>query len=902
MRGTLLASPPPCRVLSVPMITPHTLEEPVLLEEHHLLARMRALLPENGWRLDGIWLRAGMERLGLEQAAGWKLHLASVPVEFAALLDAALPVLATARVPFKVLRSAALLEEMNDGRFGLMQVGKALTVYPADEAKAVRLAQALAESLTGFQGPHIPSDTRFAEGAPVYFRYGPFDARFAVDITGRKHRLLRLPDGRDVPDDPATPETLPAPGLLPVRPPYDHLAFLRGHFDFVRLLQLGAKGATLLAVSKQAAQHPVLIKTARRGTHSDRHGRDALWALGWEHGLLERFAGEPGIPPAGVLLPDGVEVAALVRPWLDGTTFADCWTQSGARLPGQRMRLRVLLREVLRTVRRLHTAGVVVRDLSPGNLLETQSGTYLLDLELAHEINSAKPRYRRGTRGFYPPDTEATPGPAEDGHALRALALMAHTGAHPAWWPALPGAALLQAGTQAAPAFLQAWEAASDSGMATLDPLIEAVAAPLAAAPPAPDFGILEEKWEALLRDTLARPVEGADPDKINVYSGVAGVLLAGIEWDPERTRMLIGEARWVEMRAALIAGMRGLAHLPGLYFGAPGVALALLAGGLLHGDPAAQEEARRLLLDQDRLKRSRVPDLCQGVAGQVHALLAAARLSGEAHWRDAARAAGRHLLSLEEGGQSGVWPWPEGPYGAFSGARHHGFAHGTAGVVHALFTLHETVPESDFLDSARRGLRSLQEAAQAVPEGGGAWWWPVSAADASVWNAWCHGTPGVVKALAQAVRVDPTPESRALLMQALDGMRAGNNAELCLCHGVASRLDACVDAWPVVQGDARDALRASAQADAALLASVDLDRATAPPHVSAEVTEPRGLMAGAAGVLRTLLQFFLKIELERLDLDAGVHGAVNQGAAHGATNRAGGQGKIERAHLNLLP
>jgi len=151
-------------------------------------------------------------------------------------------------------------------------------------------------------------------------------------------------------------------------------------------------------------------------------------------------------------------------------------------------------------------------------------------------------------------------------------------------------------------------------------------------------------------------------------------------------------------------------------------------------------------------------------------------------------------------------------------------------------------------------GFATLLRHGRSLPAGG--IWWPVSRSDETCWNAWCHGTPGVVKALAAGHELDLVDS--ASLRAGLLGMGAANSGELCLCHGVASRLDAYADAFaalPSLRADA--AIAASASADRELLAEA-LHQSLA----GKGLLEPgKGLMTGLAGVARTLFRYDFGID-----------------------------------------
>ena len=808
----------------------------------------------------GIWVRVWMDRLDPTQRAGWKIHVSAIPSTLPEMIARALPTLDRLGLPFKVIRTPADLERMNDGRFGLTQIGKAMTLYPPNEAEALHAAQALQEALHGLPGPHIPSDRAFHDGAPVYFRFGPYDGRMQIDALGRARRILAHPEHGDVIDDTDGGEVPPpSPALLPQSPPYDHLAFLRDRLFIVQVLQLSAKGGAFLAVENTPPVRDALfLKTAKAFTHSDLFGRDALWAIRREHAFLERLAGLPGIPPAGELL-SGDGVVALLRPYIEGERWWDLWTRPDARAPHTRELLRHALESLWRVVQACHERGVLIRDLSPGNILLAGDGPFLLDFELAHDAASSEPPYRRGTLGFYDPARTrfAPPGPSCDHYALLALALMAHTGIHPAWFPE----GLVHAPIPLAGAFPTAWRHTWDtrSRAETFAPAFETLLDSMKtphqpdASPPGP----LDP--EALWANVHARFVRFREEDRsvdgLNVYSGVSGLILAGAEQNPGRLSMLFTEAHWKALAAEMIERAQALLHIPGLYFGASGVAAALWNLAHAREDALLRDDALGLFRQvEEHATDSLVPDLCQGWAGYAAAWLAVHTLAPASESRAPLQRAAERLLALAQRTPEGglLWPWPEGPYGSMSGARSLGFAHGVAGIVHTLLRLYTVLDDPALLDAAEGGLRTLR---QTVRLQDGFAWWPPSVDDDTVWNAWCHGTPGIVKTFVQALAVREHPEDRALLRAALHGIAAANNSGWCLCHGVASRLDAYTDARSVT-GTAWTEFQPAADQDAAVLAALDLNLLEESQRNGEAGAEAGGLMTGAAGVLRALSRY----------------------------------------------
>lgn len=809
---------------------------------------------------DGIWLRVRMDRLSPDLCTGWKLHLSATPATMKPLLRAALPALERFGLPFKVICSMDLIEELNDGRFGLTQVGKAITIYAPDEPAAAAAAEVLRGELRGFQGPAIPTDFRLFDDAPVFCRFGAFDGRFEIDALGQKRRLLRHPDLGDVIDPADGGDTpLPEPLILPHRPAPDHLAFLRDRFLILRMLHLSAKGGVFLALPRrEKSRGPVLIKTARYGTNSDRLNRDALWAMKREHEFLRLLAGMPGVPDAGELLCDGDQTSALVRSWIDGKTLWELWTLPNAATQQSRRSLAVTLGELLDRVAAIHASGVLVRDLSPANILLSAEGVTILDWEMAQAVAEDSPGYRRGTPGFYDAERDRfrVPAPADDFGALLALAFMAETGVHPAL---LPQGATRHPVTAIActRSFQTAFQDAAncvDNGPkfhSTYRVLLDKVGSPREEAFAVSDASHLEGRFRDDIEQTFAKASRpGCDHEDLTVYSGLAGLLLVAIECGPDRLLGDMPPDRLIAGCARMIAPAGTVRHIPGLYFGEPGVALAVAVAGTYLDAPHLVDSARAVLESFDP-GQHRVPDVCHGLAGYALAALGAWDATGLDPFRERALRAGERLLALANEGEQGVyWPWPEGPYGSLSGARLFGFAHGVAGVTYTLLRLYEAFDLPVFRDGSVQGLETLARGAAALDDGRGHWW-PFSDGDATCWNAWCHGTPGVVKALARAVGVMGRNADRTLLNLALTGVASANNAGFCLCHGIASRLDAYADAK-----EYNAAHVASARRDAAILSALDTYALESCAHGLEAAGRSRGLMTGAAGVYRTLARY----------------------------------------------
>ncbi len=141
------------------------------------------------------WLAVSRDGLTLPEH-GWKLHVSSRPATFAALVEKLLPVLLDGGHIFKLVRSRQTLARLNNGISSPAAVGKAFTIYPAQQ-HVRELGLRLASLLRGDEAPRVLSDRQVDPGAPVYYRYGPFRRSWRTDTGGRMVTLIHGPAGEE---------------------------------------------------------------------------------------------------------------------------------------------------------------------------------------------------------------------------------------------------------------------------------------------------------------------------------------------------------------------------------------------------------------------------------------------------------------------------------------------------------------------------------------------------------------------------------------------------------------------------------------------------------------------------------------------------------------------------------
>jgi serine/threonine protein kinase len=663
------------------------------------------------------------------------------------------------------------------------------------------------------------------------------------------------------------------------------------------VLKTNPKGSVFLALDLRAQANAGLcvLKQGRQFCLSDRLGRDIRSRLRHQAFLSRALSSIIPTPAAG----DYFEVNGhgyLPLGYVEGVTLLDYAIAAGTNRPWtsllarDQIRLLSVMHTLVQHLGAMHQAGFVHRDLSPTNVLVRDPlGVSLIDLELAHAIGDSARPFGKGTPGYMSPEqeagTEATP--SQDAFGFGCLLALVLCGCDPRL--------VLTETSRKLASRLKALSGGADAT------LVETAARCLERSPSRrPHMPEIEEclAW-ALDAASGARQQNGqgsgiarylSDQRHLEcaIQKGVRG-LLSDAARDPETglwlspsgdTDSASGASRSFELRRDAHHGIAGVVyaiarlvrlghidsnavpdvaravkwlltnkpthspHLPGLYFGEAGIAVALLEAKLA-GFPIDAVEIGSILLPALGAPIDWF-DVTHGAAGQgIAAMVCEPWLlhSGEALGRFAAR-----LVEAQE--EDGSWRVPAGVDG-LSGQTLSGFAHGCAGIVYFLAACASRPGMSDVEQASRRGAQWLLNNALETDEG--TLEWPYSDALAERWKWWCHGSPGIALAFLRLFRSTGDGMYADAAVKALkvhtEDPRATN---LSVCHGLSGLGEVYLEAEAVL-GHRQWLRRAEAIAHTLLVVS----QPTSEGHLKWLVEDPytptADLMVGAAGVLHFL-------------------------------------------------
>lgn len=702
-------------------------------------------------RTDEIWAHRVDPRMP-EVAHGWKLHVSARPATLDVVVARVLAVLDGYVCHVKHARTPEVLRALNSGFRSPGAVGKAVTVYPAPDT-VVEIASALVEALDGIDGPRVLSDLRVSPTAPVYYRYGPFEATYRTGSGGRLESIMIGPDGQAFDglaagryrcppwaidpfrrDEPAEPEPAqPAqPNGAPARSQTS--VFLGGgRYELTAGIVRAAHGNVYRGID-HGIDHDlsirVVIKQARAFVAEDASERDARHRLRHERQVLERLHGIDGVPRFIDYFEHGGD---------DFLVTTDCGAldlrrdvlENGPYRHGigdERRDPLVLADRLAEILEQVHGRGVVVRDVKPNNVVLDAGGhPHLVDFGIA-ALDGVGPD--GATLGYAAPDRPQGPAkPDDDFYALGVTVGFAVTGLEPVLID--ERAAVNRDRT------LAGFEAASVSPIvSTRIRTLTKVPEDGDRMPPPLDDDLLDE----IIAHSVAYCVRAAketvrdSSGAIDLYAGSSGL---GWELLQHRDRQDADAVGAVDALAAWTARQkRDLSA--SLYSGHVGVALFLQRAGLPYGLDD--------LLPRDRLDgRPPEADLIEGAAGigLGHLLLADGSGedgSGDRNFHlDAAAECHRLITS----GTATLTPTDAAKPG--NAALAQGIAHGDAGVAHFLAEYGRALGDPVLLADAREACERLAALIPALVA-------RASAPEATRrYGSWCRGLAGIGSVLIRA-------------------------------------------------------------------------------------------------------------------------------------------------------
>ncbi|MGH8896425.1 MAG: class IV lanthionine synthetase LanL [Egibacteraceae bacterium] len=806
-----------------------------------LVDLVRAALERDGadaWdlELDDMWCHVHPPGYR-SRDQGWKLHVAATRPSAAVVLERSLGVLLRERCAFKFAKSLEKAALLNSSHYPRGGAGKFLTAYPDDDEHFRRVASQLDRATADLSGPTVLSDRPYRPDSLVHYRYGAFAGRTVLTNDGAYEPVLQAPDGtlteerRDAwftpPEwapSPLGEDWTPAPAADQPQSPVP----LGDRFVLREAIRHANRGGVYRATDIRTGAD-VVVKHARPYVEAKEDGWDIRDGLRHEAEMLDALASLGVAPCTLALLEQGGHVF-LVEELVPGVPLLGWLAEHADDQPGLSWGSAVrMIRRLVRLLAAVHAVGLVLRDLTPNNVLVDADGElWVVDLELTSPLGMQP--HAAGTPGYAAPEqlAGAPVTAAMDLYSLGAIGFLIATGADPALpedrpavrstrarlehWLAVTGEHN-QAAKRLAPLILGLMEEEPERrwGLEHVRAFLDApqqTPVTTRAGEPGPDSpGLPESDQRRLIEDGLAHLLScmapeadwlwpstsfGATTDACSMHHGAAGVLAvltqaAGWYRDERLMEALRTACAWIERRLPAEPRL-----LPGLSFGRSGTAWALYdAGRLLDDEPMtarALELAKRIPIPWPN------PDVTHGVAGAGLAQLHLWQATGDPELRERVERCADDLVAAAQREPTGVmWKVPPSFDSKFAGGGYYGFAHGIAGIAWFLLAAGLATGRDDCLELARAAGETLCAAARR--DGESATWGEGPGDTVTRMVHWCHGSSGVGTFLIRLWQTTGDEGCRALAEQAAVAVRRGRwYASPVFCHGLAGNAEFLLD------------------------------------------------------------------------------------------------------------
>jgi len=377
---------------------------------------------------------------------GWILDISVVFYQVEDLLTSVLPILRKKNIAFKIIRSVGKARSILNGELGYLQLGKIISIYPADNEQASKLAQELIDLTQSFKGPEILTDRKL--NGVIFTRYGAGKPVVQVGDGGAEEQYIYNQDGQLVKESWSIPFVVPKgipwpfSEIAPANAPKKETV-LQDKYKPMYTLKSDAKGAVRkgLYLERLYRIKWCIMKEGKENMIADPEGRTVADRLQWQFDLQKDLESSIPLPKAYDLFEEngnsyfvmeyikGVDLDRTVMSMFKNRT----WPQ--LPLPDKLKLLDYFLR-VLIIVQKMHEKGYIHRDITPGNfLVNKKDQLWMIDLELAYSTYMNKPSipFALGTPGFMSPEQEEcrTPSVEQDVYALGGLLVTLFSGILP---------------------------------------------------------------------------------------------------------------------------------------------------------------------------------------------------------------------------------------------------------------------------------------------------------------------------------------------------------------------------------------------------------------------------------------------------------------------------------------
>lgn len=372
---------------------------------------------------------------------GWLLHISIVKQQMVELLPSLLDYLSQYNFPFIIPVNKDFHTIILDGRAGLTQVGKVISVYIVDDDALCELVNYLTGLTAELKGRSIPTAVHVSSCLAI--SYGRFFDEFDLYMN-RHYSALFGYQAHNVLLERLADKQLKWPfkerfHLKKTR--FQRL--IKKQYVPVQSLKNDAKGNVIkcIRINRIYDMQWCVLKQGKKNQCFDDQGRDVSDRLRWQCEVHKLLTGKIPLPKV-IEYFEVSDDAYLAFEYIDGVPLSAkvgtlCQGTIWKALPFEiRREIICYLIQVTDILIAFHQNDIVHRDTNPGNFLVNKEGAIVpIDIELCFDLSVKKPfpAFTSGTPGYISPQQSSDSYPAfeDDIYGLGALVIKTLTGLSP---------------------------------------------------------------------------------------------------------------------------------------------------------------------------------------------------------------------------------------------------------------------------------------------------------------------------------------------------------------------------------------------------------------------------------------------------------------------------------------
>lgn len=358
---------------------------------------------ELGYRIDydNNWIFFIKESTFNLSNQGWKIHVSSTATEFLESLDAVTSVVRKYDASFKIPRTWHAMLSLTTGAVPLVTTGKMITIYPKQKSdiELETIVNELYRTQNNKLFPPIFTDYQYKD-SNIFLRYGSFIEQYVLD--DKQEPLLALFDESNVliPDKRVfgahTPSFVKVPRFITNY--FPKRTTMQFPLTQPRLLQRSAKGNIYKVLTPKG---PALLKQGYNGSLAVRGNDTSANRVLNEANILHNIP-DYVHKPRVLGISTTSDSVFMLESFMPGVSLENIFTSSVLIKTMLDTMIIKIAKNLMNQILEVHRAGVVIRDLSPSNVLVNEYGqVFLVDFEIGSFITSPI-SFMGSTPGFFP--------------------------------------------------------------------------------------------------------------------------------------------------------------------------------------------------------------------------------------------------------------------------------------------------------------------------------------------------------------------------------------------------------------------------------------------------------------------------------------------------------------------